>query len=73
METFPKFATTRMVTNDGVEVEVGDFWDAFNKASIIVILKKYACSIRDHIIEVVMRFQIEPNLAKRIQIRKPIM
>lgn len=67
--TSPKFAGTRMVTDYGVDIKVSDLRDACSKAGITV--RKYARGIRDQVIKVAQKHQIEGNLAKGYKLENP--
>ncbi len=67
--TSPKFASTRMVTEYGIDIKVGDLRDACSKAGITV--RKYARGIRNVVIKVAQKHQIEGNLAKGYKLENP--
>ena len=58
-----------MVTDYGVEVKVSDLRDACSKAGITV--RKYARGIRDQVIKVAQKHQLEGNLAKGYKLENP--
>lgn len=67
--TSPKFASTRMVPDYGVDIRVGDLRDACSKTGITV--RKFARGIRDQVIKVAQKHQIEGNLAKGYKLENP--
>lgn len=67
--TSPKFAASRMVTDYGLDIKAGDLRDACNKNGITV--RKFARGIRNEVVKVASRFQIEGNLAKNYKIENP--
>lgn len=67
--TSPKFASTRAVTDYGIDVRVGELRDSCSKTGITV--RKLARGIRDLVIRVAQRHQIEGNLAKGYKLENP--
>lgn len=68
--TSPKFASTRSITDYGVDIKVGELRDACAKAGGITV-RKYARGIRNVVIKVAQRHQIEGNLAKGYKLENP--
>lgn len=67
--TSPKYSATRTITDYGVDIKVGDLRDACSKAGITV--RKYARGIRNFVIKVAQKHQIEGNLAKGYKLENP--
>nr|YP_009492281.1 hypothetical protein [Pseudopediastrum sp. CL0201VA]AWI68887.1 hypothetical protein [Pseudopediastrum sp. CL0201VA] len=67
--TSPKYSSTRMITDYGIEIKVGELRDACNKSGITV--RKYARGIRDQVIILATKYQIEGNLAKGYKLENP--
>lgn len=67
--TSPKYSSTRTITDYGVEIRVGDLRDACSKSGITV--RKYARGIRNFVIKVAQKHQIEGNLAKGYKLENP--
>jgi hypothetical protein len=67
--TSPKFAATRMIPDYGVDIRVGELRDACSKAGITV--RKFARGIRDTVVKVAQKHQIEGNLAKGYKLENP--
>ena len=67
--TSPKFASTKIISNYGVDIKAGNLREACSKNQIIV--RKFARRIRDQIIKVAQRFNIEGNLFKNYKLENP--
>jgi hypothetical protein len=67
--TSPKFATTRIISDYGINIKAGDLRDACNRNNITT--RKFARGISDYVIKVAFRFGIEGNLAKRYKLENP--
>jgi hypothetical protein len=67
--TSPKFASTRMITEYGVEVKTSDLRESCSRAGIPV--RKFARGIRNVVIKVATKFNIEGNLAKNYKMEFP--
>jgi chromosome condensin MukBEF MukE localization factor len=67
--TSPKFASTRMISDYGIEVRAGDLREACNKNGITV--RKFARGIRNQVIKVAMTFNIQGNLSKNYKLENP--
>jgi hypothetical protein len=67
--TSPKFAATRIVSDYGIDIKVGDLRDACSRTNITV--RKYARGIRNTVIKVAQRHNIEGNLSKGYKLENP--
>jgi len=67
--TSPKFASTRMITDYGVDVRTSDLRESCSKNGITV--RKFARGIRNVVIKVSTKFNIEGNLAKNYKMEFP--
>jgi hypothetical protein len=67
--TSPKFASSRQISDYGIDLKAGDLRDACNKVGITV--RKYARGIRDVVIKIANNLNIEGNLAKNYKLENP--
>jgi len=67
--TSPKFASTRMITDYGVEGKTSDLRESCSRAAITV--RKFSRSIKNVVIKVATQLNIEGNLAKNYKMEFP--
>lgn len=67
--TSPKFASTRMITDYGVEGKTSDLRESCSRARITV--RKFSRSIKNVVIKVATQLNIEGNLAKNYKMEFP--
>lgn len=67
--TSPKFATTRVILDYGIELKAGELREACNKNNTTT--RKFARGIRDFVIKVATAFNLEGNLSKNYKLENP--
>lgn len=67
--TSPKFASMRMITDYGIEVKTSDLRESCSRAGITV--RKFSRGIRNVVIKVATKLNIEGNLAKNYKMEFP--